>query len=402
MRLPLSRTALRRVLHSLILSSTPSGEPGAAALGPTIDENSLFEEQPGALGFDSLDLLQISAAVNEMFHLHEAGLDAELARTPLFSGWPSLIEEAWQRGVEHLTVTTSGTSGRRKPCTHTFHALNVEVELLAGLFGDRKRVVALTPAHHIYGLLFSAMLPDRLGIPARSLLEAPVAVDAGEESTPVLTAGDLLVSFPEGWNWVLKSRDTFPADVVGVVSTAPCPQALKQMLMDANLSRLAEVYGSSETAGVGVRVWPAESYTLMRHWMRTGQASDGGVRLLHRAGFSVDVMDALRFVDDTTFQVEGRKDHAVQVGGVNVSPHRIAERLKEHPGVAEASVRMMRPEEGQRLKCLVVPADGCSAQQLRPVLDRWIGTWPVAAERPKQMSFAVALPRNALGKLQDW
>ena len=347
-------------------------------------------------------MLQISAAVNEMFHLHEVGLEAELSRMPRFGDWLPVIEEAWQRGVQHLTVTTSGSSGRRKPCTHSFQALDVEVELLATLFRDRRRVIAFTPTHHIYGLLFSAMLPDRLGITARPLLQAPAATGKVQEKDTTLVAGDLLVSFPEGWNWLLKSRGAFPADVAGVVSTAPCPQDLKQMLMDAHLSRLVEVYGSSETAGVGVRVWPAEHFTLMPHWTLATASSTGSAQLVHRSGFCVDVVDDLYFVDETTFAVQGRKDHAVQVGGVNVSPVLIAQRLTEHPGVSEASVRLMRPDEGQRLKCFVVPTAGSAAEDLRPALERWIATWPIAAERPKRLAFGPELPRNANGKLQDW
>lgn len=394
--MPLSRNALRRVLHSLVLSACAPAANAGQSSAPRIDEASLFHEEAAQLGFDSLDMVQISAAVNEMFHLYEVGMETLLPDAHSFAGWLDIIEQAWARGVAHVTVTTSGSSGHPKPCTHTFAALQVEVDFLADTFGDRRRVVAFTPAHHMYGLLFSAMLPDRLGIPADSLVNT--SVGGAVEVVP----GDLLATFPEGWKWLLSSRKAFPEDVVGVVSTAPCPKHLLQTLMDANLSKLVEVYGSSETAGVGIRAWPEDHYTLMPHWTLCMPLDAKATRLEHCGGFTVEVMDHLAFVDNIHFRVQGRKDHAVQVGGVNVSPGLVAERLKSRAGVSDASVRLMRPDEGQRLKCFVIPAKGYSAEQLHAQLERWIATWPVAAERPKDIRFGEALPCGSMGKLQDW
>jgi long-chain acyl-CoA synthetase len=51
----------------------------------------------------------------------------------------------------------------------------------------------------------------------------------------------------------------------------------------------------------------------------------------------------------------GRAEGAVQVGGVNVFPDVVGRVLTAHSGVAQAAVRLMRPEEGTRLKAFVVP-----------------------------------------------
>ena len=57
--------------------------------------------------------------------------------------------------------------------------------------------------------------------------------------------------------------------------------------------------------------------------------------------------DQLHFFEDGTFLVGGRVDGAVQIAGANVFPSVIADRLRAHHAVAAASVRTMRPEEGE-------------------------------------------------------
>jgi long-chain acyl-CoA synthetase len=172
----MAHDSLRRVLQSLITATYASQRANSsntvAAGGSWKDDFSLIGSEASALGCDSLDLLQISAAVNEMFHLHEVGLETELLRLASFGEWLSIIEDAWQHGVQHLTVTTSGSTGIPKGCTHVFSTLALEIDFLAGLFSGRSRIVAFTPAHHLYGLLFTAMLPDRLACPVQDFLHS--------------------------------------------------------------------------------------------------------------------------------------------------------------------------------------------------------------------------------------
>ena len=399
----LTRSALRRVLQSLI-SATRRVQALRTSIPaePWADEFVLAEGEAAALGCDSLDLLQIATAVNEMFHLHEAHLEAELLHRFSFGEWIGVVEEAWRRGVQNITVTTSGSSGRPKPCSHSFAALNIEIDYLAMLFAKASRIVAFTPAHHVYGLLFTAMLPDKLAIPVQHL-QSPACPDGGApDNNTVLRSGDLVVSFPDGWRWIDQNIRTVPPGVEGVVSTAPCPRDLIRSLSEERFGGFTEIYGSSETAGIGTRRWPDNAYTLMPQWQRFHSASQSCEQLSHTMGFHAEVMDHLNFIDDPKFLLGGRKDCGVQVGGVNVFPTVIAERLRTHPGVANATVRLMRPEEGQRLKCFVVPQTNHSVEELEMNLRSWIDTWPTVAERPKALTLGTALPLNEFGKAVDW
>jgi acyl-coenzyme A synthetase/AMP-(fatty) acid ligase len=113
--------------------------------------------------------------------------------------------------------------------------------------------------------------------------------------------------------------------------------------------------------------------------------------------------DEVEWCDSRSFRPLRRRDQAVQVAGINVYPQYVASRLKEHPGVADCSVRLMRPEEGVRLKAFVVPADMClSTAALRTELSNWCRQHLKNVEQPRTFTFGERLPTQGMGKLADW
>ena len=112
--------------------------------------------------------------------------------------------------------------------------------------------------------------------------------------------------------------------------------------------------------------------------------------------------DHLDWIDGNRFLPVGRIDEAVQVGGVNVFPLSIAACLKRHPDVLDAAVRLMRGDEGNRLKAFIVPRADVTAAELQARLDGWIQNKLTSAQHPKSFSFGAQLPRDANGKLSDW
>lgn len=403
----LSRPALRRVVQSLlsgelraIRGKRLSHSETTALVQDWPDDLNLGEAEGLALGCDSLEILHLSAAVNEMFHLHEVGHESKLLGTQTFGTWLAIIEDAWKYGVNRITLTTSGSSGIPKRCTHTFKHLSTEIDCLADMFHDRSRILALAPASHMYGFLFAALLPDRLNIPLLDLRSPSSMVR--EKSSQTFRAGDLIVSVPNVWTWLERSTSHWERGIVGVTSTAPCPRSILDSLSNQGLSKLIEVYGATETAGVGVRVWPEAFFHLMPHWSYQIEPEGSGKLVSQQSDFHSIPMDDLRFVNDRLFLVEGRRDQAVQVGGRNVFLKQIEQKLTDHPGISMATVRLMRPEEGDRLKCFIVPAGDCVPAHFEQSVEAFVATWPISAERPKFFMFGPELPRNAEGKLCDW
>ncbi len=401
----LTRPALARVLQSLLTAELasasirrrPSLPP--ALMQPWPEELLLDDSETAeaALGCDSLDKLRLAAAVNEMFHLHEVDQEGGLLADLTFGAWLDRIEAIWRNGVCNLTFVTSGSTGKPKRCRHAFRQIEAEIAFLAHHWRDRRRIVAMVPAHHIYGFLFTAMLPDVLGIPCID------AFDMGPGAlSQALRSGDLVVTFPERWHWLDRSLAAWPADVAGVVSTAPCPTGLIDSLITVGLSGMTEVYGSTETGGIATRGWPEETYRLMPQWRFASPCIDEAPTLDHRLGHSIQLMDAIHRTDETRFVLASRRDGMVQVGGVNVAPDLVAAKLRARPHVADAAVRLMRPEEGSRLKGYIVLEAGADADAVAHQLQTWMRSSLKAAERATDLTFGTSLPRSVMGKALDW
>ena len=195
----------------------------------------------------------------------------------------------------------------------------------------------------------------------------------------------------------------FTARVVGVTSGAPCAPDTAEALATAGIQRLIQVYGSTETAGVGWRERCGDPYELMPFLSRD-PAAEGELRRSMPDGSTqgYSLQDALEWRTSRTFFIRGRRDDAVQVGGVIVFPTRVRQVLLEHPRVADAAVRLMNPLEGSRLKAFVVPMTDESWAALGTDLELWVQSRLSAEERPRSYTVGSRLPMNDRSKLIDW
>lgn len=374
------------------------------------------------LDVDSIEMVAVGARVNEMFHLHESGCEESLLSGATLGDWADVVVASLGAAARpRLTFLTSGSTGVPKACEHEWWALAQEAEALAGMFGDRGRVVSFLPAHHLYGFMFTVMLAERLGVEvleARGLSAGAVAREVGP--------GDLIVNYPAGWEALGMSVPRL-GGAVGVCSTGPCGAGLWRRLVEQGLGRLVEIYGCTEHGGIGWRDDPRAALTLHEHWQRDdGAGAEGRATALRRVGADgvvgprVELMDRLVFegpggapegssAEGRRFRLGGRVDDAVKVGGINVFPSRVAGVLAEVPGVAEVAVRAARvggggagSAEGERLKAFVVPVAGEDRVELEERLREHARVMLSAAERPVAWTFGERMPTGAMGKLADW
>jgi len=157
--------------------------------------------------------------------------------------------------------------------------------------------------------------------------------------------------------------------------------------------------------GIALRDLPATAYALLPRWqlIPSGTAESNGTgawQLRDAHGGHHDLPDHIERIGDRSLRPIGRRDGAVQVGGHNVWPGRIADILRAIDGVADAAVRL---HVDGRLKAFIVPDDDdCDADELRGRIDRAAADQLTGPERPKWIRFGHVLPRDAMGKLCDW
>ena len=310
----------------------------------------------------------------------------------------------WLRGERRMTFLTSGSTGRPKACPHAETALLQEAAALAPLFAPCRRVLLPVPCHHLYGCIFGIFMPLACSLPVETRPSLPHAL------MDAMRPGDALIAMPLLLERFVSLLDSGKAGgetgrgITIVSATAPLRPATGERLAAMGF-RLIEIYGSSETGVVGWRESVREPYRLLPYWRRGADAADAQTLVRTMPDGSkrpYPLQDVIVWRDDGGLVPAGRRDRAVQVAGVNVHPARVEEVLAAHEGVAQCRMRLMRPEEGDRLKAFIVPKGNWDARSLRVSLAAYLRERLSDVERPRSLTFGNTLPRNALGKDADW
>ncbi|RUO63262.1 4-coumarate--CoA ligase, photoactive yellow protein activation family [Pseudidiomarina planktonica] len=362
-----------------------------------------------ALQVDSLEWLAMASRVMQFFQLNDSGYEDYLLRYKTLGGWAELVQTARADHSSDITLQTSGSTGSAQAVSHSFDSLSTEAHTFLQhfqlLLGQQpKRIIALTPCHHIYGFIFTVLLPALFPNEKQQVvrgLKAFSTVQGGK-----LQPGDIVIGVPHIWQQLQRSGVQFPDDVCAVTSTGPCPSEVAAGLKQQGLKHFIEIYGSTETAGIGIRASHTEPFELLPRWNREPDAADKDTLVDVTTNAKVTLGDHLHWLNQRQFLPQGRKDKAVQVAGTNVYPAQIEEHLCQHAEVEQARVRLMTANEGNRLKAFIVPkqqSTGAAGEhdQLLAKLQSWCQTLSAAAQ-PKHFSFGNQLPVNSMGKAADW
>jgi 4-coumarate--CoA ligase (photoactive yellow protein activation family) len=391
-------TLLQRFITDFISNELATVNPAASKFSSRFLEKNIALGEKG-LGLDSLEIMGLSSSLARAIHLHESHLEDNFLNEALIEGWQKIVLQSLEIFSERISFKTSGSTGLKKYCTHQMKKLDEEAELLSRLLTGRQRILCAVPSHHIYGFIFSILLPRYL---SQSIDIIDIRAMSPNALISVVKPKDLVLGFPEFWQYLAESNVTFPEDVIGVNSSGPSPELVGTTLLDQGLSTFFEVYGTSETAGIGWREHPSAPYTLFPFWV--AQSTNDKLNRIDCNGKELSgfkLQDNLEWFSSNTFKVRGRKDDIVQIGGVNVSLNYVRDILKNHPAVKDACVRMMTPDEGNRLKAFVVLHHNNNAPELKS-LNAYINDALLAHERPKSIKIGLKLPTNKIGKLSDW
>ena len=400
----LSEADLLRVCRDLAWSEMAAMPGTRSRLGPRLPSSQtggLLDWSSAGLALDSLARLQLATAAAVWCNARDAGFeDIFLAKRNALD-WAGAMQRARNAGASGFTFSTSGSTGQRQHIRHAQDSLMDEARSWAQVLQASalpvNRVVTLVPCHHIYGFIWGVLLPKALAVPV---------LDASHEALPELLAGDLLVAVPDQWQWLAGSARAGPAQVQGVTSTAPMPKPLHQRLVAAQaaapafLARLLQIYGSTQTGGIGWRDHPDKPYTLAPN---LGRSAGGGIERLLPSGAlaPLALQDELQWTSANAFELLRRTDCCVQVGGHNVSTVWVREQLLTHAAVQDASVRLDTDAPLSRLKAFVVlrvPGD----QSQRASLEAWaMHNLPWYANF-SSIRYGAQIPCNALGKHSDW
>lgn len=305
-------------------------------------------------------------------------------------------------GRHVATVFTSGSTGDPLPCPKTAAQLLGEAtaHVAALQLQPGQPVVATVPSYHLYGLLFSVLVPLLGG--GAFLRDTPL-------HAPTLGAlladlrDVLVVSVPAHLaSWVLLEPGALGSVRTLVTSTAPLPDSVAEMLRERHGLVPLEVFGSSETGGIATRRRDRTADWQALGGVTIGADSEG--RLLVTSPFVDPALpqplrtgDRIELTSSHTFRHLGRSDGVIKTGGQRVALSAVEARLLALPGVVDAAVVAIPSQQALRAVELVaaVVAPGVSAATLRAGLAQWFEP----SVLPRRYVLCDALPREATGKL---
>jgi len=340
------------------------------------------------------------------------GLDADPGPSA-----PPVEPPRFAPGQPVACLFTSGSTGTHVPCLKTARQLLGEARLLVSLFdmGPGTRVLATVPPHHIYGLLFSVLVPLMGGgalVRGTPQHAETIAAEARRLGADVLCSvpahlqglGSLEPGSLPPLRRIFSSGAPLPGEVartVGVVAGVP----------------VTEVFGSSETGGIAWRQQvPADTSdgqrdddgdtALWRPFPGIEVSADEGLMVVRSpladtpegspVGAPVRGADRVRLAKGGRFELLGRADGVVKIGGSRIAVSEVEHRLREIPGVREAAVISVDVRGLRRHELwAAVVAPGLTVVALREALRRRLESIAV----PRRFRLVDALPREENGKL---
>lgn len=314
-----------------------------------------------------------------------------------FSTLERMVDYAYASYLKNrqMVFLTSGSTGTPKPCVHTSRMIWEEARGIAPLFSGVSRVVSLVPANHSYGFTFTVILPHMLNVPSVCLPAIPT-----QSWHSLLQDGDLVVGFPLFWNYWLRCENSFPPGVQVLSSTAPCPAETVEGLLAGGATAFTEIYGSSETGAIGFRHRADVPFEIFPFWDISRKEKEPMIKR-RSGGEWVSLPDHVMMKNERRVYPLARVDDCVQVAGINVYPKQVERVLAAHPAVKACRVRLMRPDEGERLKAFLVLNEGYGPEHLG-IIRTFLSQRLTVHEMPRTFTFGEMLPVSGIGKDADW
>lgn len=385
---------LARLIYALVWDEIRSLR-GGVAVSVAAQGNDVFatrvrkedDNTLNTLGLDSLELIGVTTRLNELFQVSSTGFEDLLLGARKMSHWKDILLKARVVNDQSLTFRTSGSTGEPKRCTHTLADLTEEAQCWLNTFGSPERLISLVSPHHLYGFMFTALLPCLCKTEVVDLWHHRYGIlkTSGIEDLRI-EEGDWLIATPFMLSQSLSGFDAIPPNVLIISSTEPMGEILAQGLTDKGFGDVIDIYGCSEYGGIGYRRVPYEDSFNLLPGLDVSEDGD----TLTRNGQSFRTLDRLQRVEQGKFKICGRRDKGLQIAGINVFPENIAQKIKELPYIRDCKIEIGEDKAQlapQYLKAVIVPEIDMPIHKAESELRQWCGLNLNASEKPASFVF---------------
>ena len=306
-----------------------------------------------------------------------------------------------------IHMYTSGSTGHPKAVLQRMKEFEEDNAFVISKWGDefwKRKVCSCVNQHHIYGLLFSVVLPFAAGIPfRRNRITIPAEFKSLTDDSYAIVAVPAFLKRTvedETESFGLKSPIIFTS---GGVLTPDVAKKTDQIMGFWPI----EVYGSTETSGIAYRQskngleWtPFDNAEISQNAegcliIRSPYISDP-------AGF--ETADLVEIFPDGRFLLKGRSDSIVKIEEKRISVLEVENRLNQNPYVKDSCVIAMA-DRRQYLAAAVVlsPAGvekfkGAEKFDMNQYFRNYLSGFFETVVLPRKWRYLDAIPQNAMGK----
>jgi len=309
---------------------------------------------------------------------------------------------SFAKAQEALIIYTSGSSGQPTAVHKNIGNLFTEADVLRDTFHFEEKLplLASVPAHHLYGLTFSIILPWVLQVPL--LDTCPLHASEVVSSIQEIHA-QTLITVPVHLKALLEENIEQPPHRV-IVSAGRLDEALAKQWLQHYGVGIIEVYGSSETGILAHRQQLNDP-----HWHAFDQVHivEQDARLKASSPF-IHPSEGAYFqskdhisLEANGFILHGRDDGIVKIAGKRISLLTVEDAILSCHGVKDVAVIAV-PVQGHIRDIALWAAIAVDANAIEHVqaIRKHLQTRLDGAEMPRRIRLLGTLPREDHGKLQ--
>lgn len=381
----------KAVIASAFLARLAGGPP---LVLPYAHSPQVLEEMCASTGFRIAvtdGQREFPAGVRTIFPEHVRGSASGLTQ-----------ERPLDPNAEVLRLYTGGSTGKPRTWSKTVKNLLAEAIYLSRRFeiSHRDRFLATVSPSHIYGLLFSVLVPF---VASAVVLGERYSFPSEILSGITGRAPTVLVSVPVHYR-VLRGQTISGSNLrIAFSSAGVLDKGDGEAFHKRTGIRIVEIYGSTETGGIASRCradgekafTPFEGIDWMIADERLHVRSDFVSGEIERApdGFVV-TPDRATLYDDNSFLLQGRSDSVVKVGGKRVDLEEVRSKVNQLPGVRDCIVISV-PFNGGRENAIAALIEGdLEKAGLRRALADVLEPYAL----PRIIKIVASLPYTAAGK----
>jgi len=331
-----------------------------------------------------------------------APLDAPADKYPAEEGLAINADET------SIVMYTSGSTGKPKAVRQRLTEFEADNRFIISKWGDeflKRKLCSTVSQHHIYGILFSILLPFTLGVPfRRNRIEFP------EEMEKLSDTEYMIITVP-----AFLKRATEPEHSSVINFKSPWIFTSGGALGFETAKKTnevfgfwpVEVYGSTETSGIAWRQSVnGQEWTVFDN-AKISRNRDGCLiirspYIKDPAGF--ETADMVEILDDGRFLLKGRVDSVVKIEEKRVSFTEIESRIVQSGLVSDVCVISLEDRRQYLAAALVFNGkgkerfDGLDKIEINKFWRTYLLQYFENIVIPKKWRYLEALPADAQGK----